>query len=313
MEWYGKPYYSLDAWFKNEYGGKCRKISIDGGFTCPNRDGTLGYRGCIFCSEGGSGDFAIPLDKLHQEILDMENGVKKLHSGNHNYVGYVAYFQAFTSTYGPVDKLREKFFAALSEEKIIGISIGTRPDCLGEEVIALLQEMKTAFPDKFIWIELGLQTIHKETSDYIRRGYELNIFENAVRELKRIDIPFVVHLIIGLPGETPEMMYESVKYVNDIHPFGIKLQLLHVLKNTDLASDYLDNRFKTLTMEEYIDIILHCVLLLREDIVIHRITGDGDRDILISPEWSIHKMTVLNAMHSQMKSRRIRQGAGIYE
>jgi hypothetical protein len=301
MEWYGKPYYSLDAWFKNEYGGKCRKIALDGGFTCPNRDGTLDTRGCIFCSVGGSGDFAVKPEELHKEIARSEG----------EYVGYVAYFQAFTNTYAPVERLRELYTAALSEEKVIGISIATRPDCLGEEVIGLLAELKTKFPEQFIWVELGLQTIHESTARYIRRHYALEAFDAACDRLREIGIPCIVHVILGLPGETREMMYQTVSYVNGKKPFGVKLQLLHVLERTELAGDYAAGRFRTLTMEEYVDIVIGCLERLDERIVIHRLTGDGDKNSLLAPEWSAHKMTVLNCLHHEMKVRKAVQGAAL--
>lgn len=313
MEWYGKPYYSLDAWFKNEYGGKCRKIALNGGFTCPNRDGTLDTRGCIFCSVGGSGDFSVPAEKLRAELDALENGQEAVPagrriSGSYDFIGYVAYFQAFTNTYAPADKLRLLYKDALSEEKVIGISVATRPDCLDEPVMALLRELKEAFPEKFIWIELGLQTIHEETAQYIRRHYELPVFEAAVHKLQTAGIPFIVHMILGLPGETKEMMYETAQYVNRISPFGVKLQLLHILEHTDLAEDFLNGRFQTLNQEEYIDILIGCLERMNENIVIHRLTGDGDKEILIAPKWSEHKMTVLNRLHHEMKIRGVRQG-----
>ena len=225
--WFDKPYYSLDAYFKQTYGEKCYKISLDGGFSCPNRDGALGYGGCIFCSGSGSGDFATSVAQYPSVTEQIVNSLALMGSKQTG-SKFVAYFQAFTNTYGPVEKLRKLYTEALEAPQIIGLSIGTRPDCLGEDVLNLLAELKQTYPHKFIWIELGLQTIHESTAIYIRRGYRLPVFEAAVRSLRQLDIPYIVHVILGLPGETTDMILETVDYLNQIRPFGVKLQLLHI-------------------------------------------------------------------------------------
>lgn len=318
VNWYGKPYYSLSAFLKNEYGGRCQKVAIDAGFTCPNRDGTLGNRGCLFCSEGGSGDFAAGLtvlDELEKKLSvdsslgnKQEFAVESCRGNKQEPIGYIAYFQAFTNTYGPVEHLREVYENALRRDFVLGISIGTRPDCLDEPVIALLQELKKAYPDKFIWVELGLQTIHEKTATYIRRGYPLSVFDQAAERLKEAEIPYIVHIIIGLPGETEEMLYETIEYVDRKKPFGIKLQLLHVMEHTDLAEEYRAGKFDVLSMEEYIHLVIGCVRRLSPEVVLHRVTGDGDKNILIAPDWSGHKMTVLNALHHAFKVQDAMQG-----
>lgn len=309
QDWNGKPYYSLDYYCKETFGEKVYKIALDGGFTCPNRDGTVGYGGCIFCSHGGSGEFATDIhsassagqmpvshispDDINEEIrrgLSLFRGKK---------VGdkYIAYFQAYTGTYDKPKRLYALYSAALSHEKIIGISIATRPDCLGGDVLAVLKQLQQDFPDKFIWIELGLQTIHEDTAAYIRRGYDLPVFETAMVHLKELNIPVIVHTILGLPGEDKKRILGTIDYVNRIKPFGIKLQLLHILKDTELAKDYAKGLVPVYTKEAYLDILLSCVTHLDPDIVIHRITGDGPKDLLIEPKWSLNKRDVLNSFH----------------
>ena len=304
MKWLDKPYYSLDAYCKNTYGHKCYKIALDAGMTCPNRDGTLDTRGCIFCSAGGSGDFAASGNDIASQLAEGKQYFGDKKTGNH----YIAYFQAYTNTYAPLPYLRKVFTEALNTPEICGISIATRPDCLGDPVLALLKELKDAFPEKFIWIELGLQTIHETTARYIRRGYELDCFETALANLSRIDIPVIIHVILGLPGETEEQIYQTIRYLNDKNIFGIKLQLLHVLEGTDLATDYRQGVFRTYEKEEYLDILIHCLELLSPDIVVHRVTGDGPKDILIAPLWSTNKRNVLNTLHKKMKEQNTYQG-----
>lgn len=284
-------YYSFNRYLRDTFGDKVYKISINAGFTCPNRDGTLGKRGCIFCSEGGSGDFAESSSlSITQQI---ENGKKrvesKIKSGK-----YIAYFQAFTNTYAPTDVLREKFLEAINHKDIVALSIATRPDCLPDDVIALLDELNKIKP---VFVELGLQTIHEKSAEYIRRGYPLSVYDNAVKKLKSIGVNIVTHIIIGLPNETKDDMLKTVKYVCDKGTNGIKLQLLHVLKNTDLANDYESGNFDTLEMEEYLDIIKSCVEIIPDNIVIHRLTGDGAKKDLIAPLWSADKKKVLNAIN----------------
>jgi radical SAM protein (TIGR01212 family) len=304
MRWNDKPYYSLDAYCKNTFGHKCYKIAIDAGMTCPNRDGTIGHGGCIFCSAGGSGDFAATGNDICEQITAGKNkfGDKKI--GEH----FIAYFQAYTNTYAPIPYLHKVFSDALSQDDICGISIATRPDCLGTEVLNLLAELKTSFPDKFIWIELGLQTIHESTAKYIRRGYTLNVFESALQHLNELQIPVIVHIILGLPYETPSHIYETIDYLNKKNIFGIKLQLLHVLKNTDLATDYANQLFEVYEKDEYLDILIHCLERLSPKIVVHRVTGDGPKELLIAPRWSLNKRDVLNSLHQKMKEKNTYQG-----
>jgi len=309
--WHGKSYYSLDAYLKNTYNYKCYKVALNAHMTCPNRDGTLGSRGCIFCSAGGSGDFAV--DVAGDIAGQLEEGIrlieKKLPANESNPTpNIIAYFQAYTNTYAPVGYLQEIFTAALSQKEVCGISIATRPDCLPTEVLDLLAELKAQFPEKFIWVELGLQTIHEETAHYIRRGYVLPCFEEAMTKLQTLDLPVIVHVILGLPGETPEMMLETVRYLNAWKPFGVKLQLLHVLEHTDLAVDFANGKFDALTKDAYLDILIKCLENLSPDIVIHRVTGDGPKKILIAPKWSGNKRDVLNSLHKLMKARNVIQG-----
>lgn len=284
-------YYSLNNYLRDTFGEKVYKLSLNAGFTCPNRDGTIDTRGCIFCSKGGSGDFAESASLSIAEQI--ESGKKrverKLKSGK-----YIAYFQAFTNTYAPLDILREKFYEAINHKDIVALSIATRPDCLAEDVLKLLAELNSIKP---VFVELGLQTIHEESAKYIRRGYTLDVYDKAVKDLKKTGVNIVVHIILGLPNETKADMLESVKYVCGSGINGIKLQLLHVLKNTDLEQDYNAGKFKVLEFDEYLDIIKACVDLIPQNIVIHRLTGDGAKKDLIAPLWSADKKRVLNAMN----------------
>ena len=302
--WHGKPYYSLDAYLKNQYGHKCYKIAINAGMTCPNRDGTLDSRGCIFCSAGGSGDFAATRESVAKQLEHGKTLFGDKNIGEH----YIAYFQAYTNTYAPVYYLRHTYTEALSHPDVCGISIATRPDCLGADILDLLEELQTAFPEKFLWIELGLQTIHEKTAKYIRRGYPLSCFEKAVNDLTVRKIPYIVHVILGLPGETPDMIYESIQYLNKLQPFGIKLQLLHILDGTDLADEFRAGTIRTYAKDEYLDILIKCLEFLSPDIIVHRLTGDGPKDILLAPKWSLHKRDVLNTLHRQMKLKNAYQG-----
>ncbi len=295
-------YTSVNSYLKKEYGRKIYKLAINAGLSCPNRDGTLGTGGCIFCSGMGSGDFA---ESSCLSITDQINLGKARVSGKMPANGavatslpdYIAYFQAFTNTYGPIDRLRSMYLEAANHPDIAIISIATRPDCLSEEVLQLLAEINEIKP---VWVELGLQTIHEATANYIRRGYPLSVYNEAVKQLNRIGTKVITHVILGLPGETREMMLETVAHVVDSHSWGIKLQLLHVLKNTDLAADYLAGRFNVLEMDEYIDIVKSCVDIIPTEMVIHRITGDGDKKSLIAPLWSADKKRVLNALNKAL-------------
>ncbi len=283
-------YYSFNRYLRNRFGCKVYKISINGGFTCPNRDGTCGTRGCIFCSAGGSGDFAEdPRLSVTQQIEKGKARVQnKIKSGK-----YIAYFQAFTNTYAPVEVLRKKFTEAIEHPDIVMLSVATRPDCLPDDVIDLLAQLNTIKP---VSVELGLQTIHQKSADYIRRGYNLACFDDAVCRLKKAGLEVVCHIILGLPGESKSDMLQSVDYACKSGINGIKLQLLHVLKNTDLEKEYRAGKFKTLTFEEYLDIIKSCVKIIPKEIVIHRLTGDGAKKDLIAPLWSADKKKVLNAI-----------------
>lgn len=286
---------TVNEYCKKQFGKKLYKISLNGGMSCPNRDGKLDVRGCIFCSAGGSGDFApdrsIPLD---EQIEDAKRRVSSKYKGTH----YIAYFQAYTNTYAPVEKLRALFMPVIKREDIAVLSIATRPDCLSDEVLDLLRELNDIKP---VWVELGLQTIHEKTADYIRRGYSLPVYDKAIRDLEAIGIHTITHLILGLPGETKEDMLQSVRYVSDCGSQGIKLQLLHVLKGTDLASDYEKGLFRTLLFDEYIDLLADCVRLLPKDMIVHRLTGDGPKNLLIAPMWSADKKRVMNAIHQRLK------------
>lgn len=288
-------YLSFNKYLKDKFGQKVYKISLDGGFTCPNRDGKAGTRGCIFCSKGGSGDFAESREMSITEQI--ENGKKKVEkkikSGK-----YIAYFQAFTNTYAPVEILRQKYEEAINHPDIVALSIATRPDCLGDDVLRLLDEMNKIKP---VFVELGLQTIHQKSAKYIRRGYDLSVYDKAVRDLKKIGVNVVVHVILGLPNESENDMLETVKYVCESGANGIKLQLLHVIDGTDLAKDYEKGLFKTLKFDEYVNFIVKCVKIIPKDIVIHRLTGDGAKKDLIAPLWSADKKRVLNAINKALR------------
>lgn len=302
MKWLDKPYYSLHAMLQETFHEKIYKLSLDGGMTCPNRDGTLGSRGCIFCSAGGSGDFAGSRDlSIAQQIEEQ----KKLISGKRPAQKYIAYFQAYTNTYAPVSYLRDIFTEAINHPDIVVLSIGTRPDCLDDDVLSLLESLNGIKP---VWVELGLQTIHADTARYIRRGYDLCCFDRAVERLRKRNIDVIVHTILGLPGETSEQMLQTIQYLNAKPIQGIKLQLLHVLAGTDLAVDYEKKRFETLSMDSYLTLLISCLEHLSPDIVIHRLTGDGPKDLLIAPQWSSAKRTVLNELHRRMKQEHTWQG-----
>lgn len=300
-----KPYRSLNEYYREIFGRKTAKISLDGGFTCPNRDGTCGERGCLFCSAGGSGDFA---ENAALSITEqIENG-KKQTSDKWKDPAYVAYFQAFTNTYAPVEELRRKYEEALSCDGVEGISIATRSDCLPEDVLDLLAELNQKTR---LWVELGLQTSDEESAKRIRRGYPLSVFEKAVHDLAERKIPVIVHVILGLPGENRETILNTIDCVNRLPVQGIKLQLLHVLSDSDLAKLYEAGNYTPLTKEEYIALVSDCIAHLREDIVIHRLTGDGDKNTLLAPLWSLRKRDVLNSLHKYLKENNIRQGMSV--
>ncbi len=285
---------TVNEYCRQQFGQKLYKLSLDGGMTCPNRDGMLDTRGCIFCSAGGSGDFTPNRNKpIEEQINEAKEKVSAKYKGDK----YIAYFQAYTNTYAPIETLRQIFMPVISRDDIAVLSIATRPDCLSDEVLALLDELNQIKP---VWVELGLQTIHEKTADYIRRGYRLAIYDKAIKDLNAIGIHTITHIILGLPGETKEDMLASIRHVVLQKSKGIKLQLLHVLKNTDLAKDYQNGLFNTMEFEEYVDLVAECVKLLPTDMVVHRLTGDGPKSLLVAPIWSADKKRVLNALHKKM-------------
>lgn len=295
-------YYSLNDYIKQTFGEKLYKLALNGGMSCPNRDSTLGRGGCIFCSAGGSGDFASDYHlSIHDQIITAKQLVSQKHTGS----SYIAYFQAYTNTYAPVSYLERIFTEAIQEPDIKVLSIATRPDCLPEETLDLLERLNNQKP---VWVELGLQTIHKTSSDFIRRGYELDVFEKAVYDLKKRGISVIVHTILYLPNETRDMMLETISYLNELPIDGIKLQLLHVLKGTDLAAYYESNPFHLPDLEEYLETLGCMISHLRPDIVVHRITGDGPKSLLIAPLWTGNKRHVLNSIQKYFKNSDIRQG-----
>ena len=285
---------TLNEYLQQRFGCKVYKIALDGGFTCPVRDGTLDTRGCIFCSAGGSGEFAEDRDLSITEQIEKgkQRVAKKIRDGK-----YIAYFQAYTGTYAPTERLRSLYEKAIRHPDIAVLSIATRPDCLGEEVLDLLEEMNRIKP---VWVELGLQTIHERTAAYIRRGYPLEIYEKAVKALHERNIEVITHLIIGLPGESCEDICASVRYVCEKKTDGLKLQLLHVLKGTDLEKEYRQGKIHVLSEDEYMDILKACVSLIPDDVVIHRLTGDGDKKLLAAPLWSADKKHVLNRIRREV-------------
>lgn len=286
----------LNTYLNERFGKKLYKLPVNAGFTCPNRDGTVGDRGCIFCSGSGSGDFAPdPLLSVTRQLdASKEKVASKLPKGDH---GFIAYFQAFTNTYAPVEKLKSLYMEAINYPQVEVLSVATRPDCLPEDVLDLLSEINNIKP---VWVELGLQTMHEESAKYIRRGYPLSVYDEAVRKLNERGLETIVHVILGLPGETREDMLSTVRYVAESKVQGIKLQLLHVLEGTDLADDFYAGKFECMTLEEYVDIVCECLSIIPEDMVVHRITGDGARRLLIAPKWSTDKKRVLNMINARI-------------
>lgn len=296
-------YYTLDYYYKEKYNSKVFKVALNGNFTCPNRDGTISHNGCIFCSESGSGDFA---GDKELSLPDQFDQIKALLLNKWPKAKYIPYFQANTNTYGPIEKIKSLFDEAITLDKdIVSISIATRPDCISDEVLLYLNELNKKMP---VTIELGLQTIHESTAKLINRGYELNVFKETVERLNKYNIEIVVHIINGLPFETKEMMLETVNYLNNLNIQGIKIHSLFILKNTKLADYYLNNEFDILSMDEYVDITVEQLALIRDDIVIHRINGDAPRSLLIEPQWSLKKLVVMNEIDKLMKSRNYYQG-----
>ena len=294
-------YYSLNRYLREQFGEKVYKLALDGGMSCPNRDGRLGTGGCIFCSAGGSGDFAEGRCGSVSEQIERAKSRIRSKTGAEK---FIAYFQSYTNTYAPAAYLEQLFTEALSEPSIVALSVGTRPDCLPQEVVELLARLNRRKP---VWVELGLQTIHESTARYIRRGYELPVYEDALRRLKAAGLTVIVHVILGLPGESREMMLQTVDYLSGEHrPDGIKLQLLHVLEGTALAEDWRAGKFRCMEMDEYFSILFDCISRLPEDLVIHRLTGDGPKRSLL---WTGDKKRVLNAMNRELQRQDIRQGS----
>ena len=302
VRWGEKRYHSLDFHLRSRFGEKVYRIALNGGMTCPNRDGHIGTGGCIFCSADGSGDFAgRPFLTISQQLAEGKMHLltkRPVHS-------YIAYFQAFTNTYAPVSYLESIFTEAIEDPDVKILSVATRPDCLGDDVIDLLKRLNQIKP---VWVELGLQTIHPETVRFIRRGYETAIFDQAVQRLRGAGIEVIVHVILYLPGETEEMMLKTIEYLNCCDIQGIKLQLLHILEGTDLADIYREEHFYVPDMETYIRMLGQCISHLRPDIVIHRLTGDGPKNLLIAPLWTGAKRSVLNRLHQYLKENDIWQG-----
>lgn len=300
--WGGKRYHTLNSFLREKFGDKVFKISIDGGFTCPNRDGKVSKGGCIFCSEQGSGDFAgNRIKSISTQFEDIKCVMqKKWRSGK-----YIAYFQAYTNTYAPVDVLRKKYEEAIEKEGVVALAIATRPDCLPDEVIDLIAEMNERV---YTWVELGLQTTNEETAELINRGYKLEVFDDAVRRLRARNIDIVAHVIFGLPGETKEDMINTVDYLAHSDIQGIKLHLLHLMKNTRLVKLYNEGKLKFMDKDEYVELICKAITRIPENVIIHRLTGDAPRDSLIGPMWSLKKWEVLNDIDKYMEDKNIYQG-----
>lgn len=300
-------YYSLNEYLKKEYGHKIYKLALNGGMSCPNRDGLIDTRGCIFCSAGGSGDFAGGRAgyALSQSVDEQIIKAKELIAAKYNDGHYIAYFQSFTNTYADVSYLRNLYMPVISRNDIDILSIATRPDCIDDNILSLLSELASIKP---VWIELGLQTIHENTADYIRRGYSLDTYDNCVKRLINIGIHPIVHMIIGLPGESTPDILETADYIAHSGAWGIKLQLLHILKGTDLYTDYINGAFKALDLNEYTTIVGQIIARLPKDMVIHRITGDGPKSLLEAPMWSANKKLVLNTLNQYFKDNNIYQG-----
>lgn len=297
-----KHYYSLNEYYKKRFGKKVYKLALSGGMTCPNRDGTLDTRGCIFCSNGGSGEFA---ESCHLTVSEQIERAKSRVRAKTSDNAYIAYFQPFSNTYAAAEYLRRLYYEAIAPDEIVGLSVATRPDCLPDDVLSLLGEIGGIKP---VTVELGLQTVHESTAEYIRRGYTLSVYEEAVKRLRSIGAEVVTHLILGLPGESRDMMFSSAEYVGRVTD-GVKLQLLHVIEGTDLAREYANGAFDTLSLEEYTHILAGCIERIDRDVVIHRITGDGDKRSLIAPMWSADKKRVLNYINYYFDEHSIIQGS----
>ena len=301
-EWNGKRYNSLNYFLRNKFNEKIYKISLDGGFGCPNRDGKVSFGGCTFCSERGSGDYAgNRILSITDQFKDRKNIMKKKWKEGK----YLAYFQAYTNTYAPVNELKRKYEEALSQENVVGISIATRPDCLSDDVMNLLEEISKK---TYLWVELGLQTVNDETAKKFNRGYEFKIFEEGIKKLQDRNIEVVVHTILGLPGESKEDMLKTIDYVAHSKAQGIKFHLLHLMKGTKMVDDYENGSLRLLDQDEYIDLICEGISMLPEEMVVHRLTGDSPRDSLIGPMWSLKKWEVLNSIDKKLVENDVWQG-----
>lgn len=298
----GKRYNTLNSELKRIFGEKVMKLSLDGGFTCPNRDGTLGTRGCIFCSEEGSGEFA---GSRFVSIKEQVEQQKKLLSTKWKANKYIAYFQNFTNTYGPIEQLKRVYNEALKIDNIVGLAIATRPDCINDEILELLDDLNKR---TFLWLELGLQSIHERSEKFIRRGYPLSTYEKAIEELKKRNIKVVTHLIVGLPNEDKDDILSSVTYVAQTNTWGIKLHSLYIQEGTDIYNHYINNPHKMLTKEEYVDIIVDAIEILPGNMIIHRVTGDARKEILYEPKWSADKLGVISSIDKELKIRKGFQG-----
>lgn len=296
----------LNDFLKEKFNEKIYKVSLDGGFTCPNRDGKVSRGGCIFCSENGSGDFtATKLKSIHAQIEEQIDLVSKKYKGDK----YIAYFQNFTNTYAEVSYLRKIYEEALSHEKIVGLAIATRPDCLGDDVLELLAELNKK---TFLWVELGLQTLNDDVAKYFNRAYETEIYKETSEKLNRLNIKFVTHIIIGLPKEENDDYLKTAIFAQNCGTWGIKLHLMYVVKNTPLEKLYLNGALKVNTKEEYVEKVVNVLENISSEIVVHRLTGDGDRETLVAPLWSIKKIDVLNSIHKELKRRNTYQGKLYY-
>ena len=307
MMWSGKRYHTLNYHLRARFGEKVMKISLDGGFSCPNRDGTISREGCIFCSERGSGDFA---GSRRLTITNQFDQVRDQMSEKWTKGKYIAYFQAFTNTYDTVESLKRKYDEAVEQPGVVGLAIATRPDCLDEEVVKLIAEYAK---DYYVWVELGLQTASDQTADLINRGYQTKAYEDAMMLLKQYNIDVVTHIIFGLPGETKQDMLSTVGFVRDQGSQGVKFHLLHLIKNTPMEQLYNEGGLQFMSKDDYIDVICEAVGLLDPDMVVHRLTGDAPRELLIGPLWSLNKWEILNTIDSELERRNITQGSLLEE
>lgn len=301
-EWNGKRYHNLNHFLREKFKEKVFKISLDGGFTCPNRDGSKATGGCLFCSESGSGDYAG--NKL-LSISDQFDNVKEMMSKKWKSGKYIAYFQAYTNTYAPVEELKRKYKEAISKEGVVALAIATRPDCLDDDVLDLIEEISK---DLYVWVELGLQTVSDETARKINRAYKLEVYEDAIKRLKERNIDFVTHCIFGLPGETKEDMIKTIDYVAHTGSKGVKFHLLHLMENTAMVKLYERGELDFLSQEDYIDLLCEAVMRIPQDMVVHRLTGDAPRELLIGPMWSLKKWEVLNAIDKAFEDNDVYQG-----